>query len=144
MKRLFCKVRNGAGLPVVLGALVALPVGCGAFGVRGFLELERCDILNCNGFFFSPIDDEAADDHDDMAGMDGMDNAGAHDDEGDDHLQGMDDHDGDDDDDHMDDMDDHDGDDDHMDEHDDDDAEEEEHDEATEGDDGSGSGVGRS
>ena len=139
MKRLSWKVRIGTSVPVVLGALLALPLGCGAFGTDGFLELERCDILNCNGLFFSPLDDEGADDHDDMAGMEGMDDADAHDDEDDEHLDGADDHDGDADqmngvDDHHDDM----GD---MSDH--DDGEEEEHDDASEGDDGSGSGVAR-
>ena len=156
MKRSFRSAGIGVAMTLVPSIFAALTMGCGTIDMSGFLGLETCDILNCDGLFFRNLDD----DHDDMAGMDGTDDADAHGDEGDDHLNGVDDQDdGDDDhmddmgdhdngdDDHMDDMGDHDnGDDDHMDDMDehadgDDDAEEDEHDDATEGNEGSGPSV---
>ncbi|MCH7994478.1 MAG: hypothetical protein IIB57_08535 [Planctomycetes bacterium] len=117
MKRSFRSASIGAAMTLVLSMCTALSTGCGTIDANGFLGLETCDILNCDGLLFRNLDD----DHDDMAGMDDMD---AHDDDGDDHMDDMDDHDDAGDDDHMDDMGDHDnGDDDHMDgvdDHDDD------------------------
>ncbi len=146
MKRSFRSASIGVAVTGVLSIFAVLSLGCGTIDANGFLGLETCDILNCDGLFFRNL----TRDHDDMAGMDGMDDADAHDDGDDEHLDGADDHDDDGDDDHMDDIGNHDnGDDGHMDdmdEHndDDDDAEEEEHDDATEGDDGSGPGFARS
>ena len=93
----------GVAMTLGLGMFAVLGLGCGTIDANGFLGLETCDILNCDGLFFANL----ADDHDDMAGMDGMDDAGVHDDEDDDHMDGVDDHDDDGDDDHVDDMGDH-------------------------------------
>ena len=119
MKQPFRSASGGVAMTLVLGMFAILSSGCGTIDATGFLGLEICDILNCDGLFFRNL----VDDHDDMAGMDGMDDADAHDDDGDDdHMDDMrDDDDGDDD--HMDDMDDHNDDDDHE--------EEEEHDGGT-------------
>ena len=112
MKRFIRRASIGVAMTLILSMFAALTIGCGTIDANGFLGLETCDILNCDGLFFGNL----ADDHDDMAGMDGMDDADAHDDEGDDHMDGVDDHDDDGDDDHMDDIGGHDnGDDDHMD-----------------------------
>ncbi len=144
MKRSYPSACIGVAMTFVLGMFTVLGLGCGTIDVNGLLELETCDILNCDGLLFGSL----ADDHDDMADMDEMDDAGAHDDGDDDHMDAVDDHSGDDDD--GSDMDDPDGDDDdgdHMDDmdgHDDDDAQVEEDDDAAEGDDGSGPGVARS
>ncbi len=129
MKRSFRTASIGFAMTLVLGMFAVLTMGCGTIDANGFLGLETCDILNCDGLFFANL----ADDHDDMADMDGMDDADAHDDEDDDHMDGEDDHDDD-------------GDHDDMDDHDDndDDAAKEDHDDATEGDDGSGPGMARS
>ncbi len=124
MKRSFRSASIGVAMTLVLSMFAALTMGCGTIDANGFFGLETCDILNCDGLFFRNL----ADDHDDMAHMDGMDDADAHDDGDDEHMDDVDDHDDDGDDDHMDDMDEH---------NDDDDAEEGEHDDATEGDDGS-------
>ena len=117
MKRSFRSASIGFAMTLVLGMFAVLSLGCGTIDANGFLGLEPCDILNCDGLFFRNL----TDDHDDMAGMDGMDDAGAHDDGDDEHLDGVDDHDDDGDDDHVDDMD--------------------ANDDAAEGDDGSGPGV---
>lgn len=132
MKRSFRSAGIGVAMTLVLSMCTALSTGCGAVDADGFLALDTCDILNCDGLFFRNLDD----DHDDMAGMDDMDGADDHDDDGNhmDDMDGADDHGDDGDDDHMDDMDgmdDHDddgGDDqmDDMDEHDDGDDDEEE------------------
>ena len=126
MKRSSRSASIGFAMTLVLGMFAVLSLGCGTIDADGFLGLEPCDILNCDGLFFRNL----AEDHDDMPGMD---DAGAHDDGDDEHLDGVDDHDDDGDDDHMDDMDEHNDD--------DDDAEEEGHHDATEDDDGSGPGV---
>ena len=107
MKRSFRSASIGLAMALALSMFTWLTTGCGTIDANGFLGLETCDILNCDGLFFRNL----ADDHDDMAGMDGMDDADAHDDDGDD--------------DHTDD----------MDEHSDDDVEDGEHDDAAEGDD---------
>lgn len=86
MKRSFRSASIGVPMTLVLGMFAVLSLGCGTIDANGFLGLETCDILNCDGIFFRNL----ADDHDDMAGMDGAD---AHDDEGDEHLDGVDDHD---------------------------------------------------
>ena len=88
MKRSFHIAGNGATLTLLLGMLAALSLDCGTIDANGIFGLETCDILNCDGLFFGNL----ADDHDNMAGMDGMDDAGAHDDEGDDHMDSVDDH----------------------------------------------------
>ncbi len=106
MKRSYRRASVGVAMTLVLGMYAVLSLGCGTIGANGFLGLETCDILNCDGLFFANL----ADDHDDMTGMD---DADVHDDEGDDHMDGVDD-----DDDSMDD----------MDAHEDDDAEVEQHD----------------
>ncbi len=100
MKQPFRSASVGVAMTLVLGMFAILSSGCGTIDATGFLELEICDILNCDGLFFRNL----VDGHDDMAGMDGMDDADAHDDDGDDHIDGVDDHDDDGDDDHMDDM----------------------------------------
>lgn len=115
MKRSSRGASIGVAMALVCGMFAVLSLGCGTIDADGFLGLETCDVLNCDGLFFANL----ADDHDDMADMDGMDDAEAHEDEGDDHMDDMDDHD------------------------DDNDAEEEEHDDATEDDDASGPGVAR-
>ena len=89
MKRVFRSVSIGLAMTLILSMFAVLSLGCGTIDGNGFLGLETCDILNCDGLFFGHL----ADDHDDMAGMDGMDDADAHDDEGDEHLDGVDDHD---------------------------------------------------
>ena len=127
MKRSFRSASIGLAMTLALSMFTWLTTGCGTIDANGLLGLETCDILNCDGLFFRNL----ADDHDDMAGMDGMDDADAHDDGDDDHMDDMD---------GMDDADAHDddGDDDHtddMDEHSDDDVEDGEHDDAAEGDD---------
>ena len=124
MKQPFRSAIVGVAMTLVLGMFAILSSGCGTIDATGFLGVETCDILNCDGLFFRNL----VDDHDNMAGMDGMDGADVHDDEGDDHLDGVDDHADDGDDDHMDDMDEHNDDDDN----------------ATEGDDGCGPGFARS
>lgn len=126
MKRSFHGASTALAVTLVLGTLAVLGLGCGTIDANGFLGLETCDILNCDGLFFGHL----ADDHDDMPGMNGMDDVDAHDDEEDDHMDGVDDHDVESDDEHVDDMDDVD-----EDGH---DAEEEEHAETTEGGDGTG------
>ena len=121
MKRSFRSVSISVAMTLALSMFAVLTMSCGTIDGDGFLGLEPCDILNCDGLFFRNL----ADDHDDMAGMDGMDDADAHDDGDDDHVDGMNDHDDDGDDDHTDD----------MDEHSDDDGEDGEHDDAAEGND---------
>lgn len=123
MKRSFHSASTALAMTLVLGTFAVLGLGCGTIDANGFLGLETCDILNCDGLFFGHL----ADDHDDMPGMNGMDDGDAHDDEDDDHMDGVDDHDVESDDEHMDDLD--------EDGH---DAEEEEDAEATESEDGSG------
>ncbi len=88
MKRSFRSTSIGVAMTLVLGMFAVLSLGCGTIDANGFLGLEACDILNCDGLFFGNL----AGDHDDMAGMDGMNDAGAHDDGDDDHLDGVDDH----------------------------------------------------
>ncbi len=90
MKRSFRSASIGVAMTLVLGMFAVLSLGCGTIDANGFLGLKTCDILNCDGLFFG----NPAGDHDDMAGMDGMDDADAHDDEGDEHLDRVDDHDG--------------------------------------------------
>ncbi len=99
MKRSFRSASIGVAMTLVLSMFAALTTGCGTIDTNGFLGLETCDILNCDGLFFRNL----ADDHDDMAGMDGMVDADAHDDGDDEHMDDVDDHDDDGDDDHMDD-----------------------------------------
>ncbi len=111
MKRSYRSVCIGVAMTLVLGMFAVWSLGCGTIDANGFLGLETCDILNCDGLFFRNL----TRDHDDMAGMDGMDDSDAHADEGDDHMDGVDDHDDDDGDDHMDDMDEHNDDDDDSD-----------------------------
>ena len=88
MKRSYRGASIGVAMTLLLGMFALLSLGCGTIDANGFLGLETCDILNCDGLFFGNL----ADDHDNMAGMDGMDDAGAHDDEGDDHMDSVDDH----------------------------------------------------
>ena len=127
MKRSYRGASIGVAMTSLLGMFALLSLGCGTIDANGFLGLETCDILNCDGLFFANL----ADDHDDMAGMegmDGMDDAEVHDDaEAHDDAEVHDDeeiHDDASDDQMMD----------SVDDHDDDDAEEEEHDDATEHD----------
>ncbi len=92
MKRSFRSAGTGVAMALVLGMFAVLTAGCGTIDADGFLGLEICDILNCDGLLFANL----AEDHDDM---DAMDDADAHDDEGDEHMDGVDepgddDHDG--------------------------------------------------
>ena len=66
MKRLFRIASIGFAMTLGLGMFAVLTMGCGTIDANGFLGLETCDILNCDGLFFRNL----ADDHDDMAGMD--------------------------------------------------------------------------
>ncbi len=62
MKRSVFSVCVSVTMALFLGVCGSLLAGCYAVDGDGFLGLERCDILNCDGLFFA----EVPDDHDDM------------------------------------------------------------------------------
>ncbi len=71
-------------IKVFVICMYAVPsLGCGAVGADGLFGLETCDILNCDGLFFGNL----ADEHNEVN------DAEAHDEEGEVLVDGVDGHD---------------------------------------------------
>lgn len=97
MKQTFRSTSVGIGTTLVPSMFAALSSGCGGIDANGFLGLETCDILNCDGLFFGNLvgDHDDDDDHTDDAD-DHTDDADGHDDGDDDHIDDLNDDDDDD------------------------------------------------
>lgn len=65
----------GVAKTLVVTVFAVLAAGCGTVDTNGFLGLDTCDILNCDGLFFADFADEP--EH-----TTGVDDAHAQDDDG--------------------------------------------------------------